>query len=138
MSFTRSILLSTSNTGVAVLRATSTACAVLLAEAARRVGHKQQQVALLERRAHGVHQALVQRRVGLVNAGRIEKDDLRLRRGDHALDDVRVVCGLSATMATFWPTRAFSSVDLPAFGRPMIETKPERNDVFMWRLFAVW
>ena len=39
--------------------------------------------------------------------------------------DVRVVCGLSATMATFCPTRAFSSVLLPALGRPMMETKPD-------------
>src|SRR5436305_8074932 len=45
--------------------------------------------------------------------------------------DVRVVCGLSATIATFCPTRAFSSVDLPAFGRPMIETNPDRNFLFM-------
>src|SRR6185437_4183440 len=40
---------------------------------------------------------------------------------------VRVVCGLSATMEIFWPTRVFSSVDLPAFGRPRMETKPERK-----------
>src|SRR3974390_2672565 len=30
-------------------------------------------------------------------------------------------------MASFSPTSAFSSVDLPAFGRPMMETNPERN-----------
>src|SRR3954451_2095770 len=45
--------------------------------------------------------------------------------------DVRVVCGLSATMATFCPTSAFNNVDLPAFGRPMIETKPDWNFLFM-------
>src|SRR5437868_6559633 len=39
----------------------------------------------------------------------------------------RVVCGLCVTMAIFSPTSAFSSVDLPALGRPMMETKPERN-----------
>ena len=44
--------------------------------------------------------------------------------------DVRVVCGLSATIATFWPTRAFSNVDFPAFGRPMMETNPDLNSVF--------
>src|SRR5919199_1099457 len=37
---------------------------------------------------------------------------------------VRVVCGLRPTMAIFSPNSAFSSVDLPAFGRPRIETKP--------------
>src|SRR5437763_3721114 len=45
--------------------------------------------------------------------------------------DVRVVCGLSATIATFCPTRAFSRVDLPALGRPMIETKPDWNFLLM-------
>src|SRR5579862_999632 len=41
--------------------------------------------------------------------------------------EVRVVCGLSATMAIFAPTSAFNSVDLPALGRPRIETKPDTN-----------
>ena len=59
---------------------------VLLAEGPRRVGHEQQQVALFQRFAHRVHQPLVQRRIGLVDARRIEKDDLRLGRGDDALD----------------------------------------------------
>ena len=36
----------------------------------------------------------------------------------------RVVCGLSETIATFWPTKRLSSVDLPAFGRPTSATKP--------------
>src|SRR5271157_5662628 len=40
---------------------------------------------------------------------------------------LRVVCGLRVTMASFSPTSAFSSVDLPALGRPMMETNPERN-----------
>src|ERR1051325_3199784 len=38
---------------------------------------------------------------------------------------VRVVCGLSDTMASLWPTMRLSSVDLPAFGRPRNETKPD-------------
>ena len=37
----------------------------------------------------------------------------------------RVVCGLSLVMATFSPTRAFVSVDLPTFGRPTNVTKPD-------------
>src|SRR5436853_2486659 len=40
---------------------------------------------------------------------------------------VRVVCGLSATIAIFDPTSAFNSVDLPALGRPRIDTNPERK-----------
>ena len=38
----------------------------------------------------------------------------------------RVVCGLSVTMLSFSPTRAFKRVDLPTFGRPTIATKPQR------------
>ncbi len=38
----------------------------------------------------------------------------------------RVVCGLSETIATFWPTMALISVDLPTLGRPASATKPER------------
>src|SRR5271169_2285329 len=40
---------------------------------------------------------------------------------------LRVVWGLRVTIATFSPTSALSSVDLPALGRPRIETNPERN-----------
>src|SRR5271157_3119901 len=40
---------------------------------------------------------------------------------------LRVVCGLRVTMASFSPTSAFSNVDFPALGRPMMETNPERN-----------
>src|SRR5579871_1234340 len=51
--------------------------------------------------------------------------------------DVRVVCGLSATIATFWPTSTFSSVDLPAFGRPTSDTNPERNLLMSYGLRPV-
>src|SRR5450432_3150195 len=49
---------------------------------------------------------------------------------------VRVVCGLSATMATFCPTRAFSSADFPAFGRPIKETNPDLKVLFIG-LFSI-
>src|SRR5579859_6664519 len=39
---------------------------------------------------------------------------------------LRVVWGFDVTMATFWPTRRLSKVDLPAFGRPTMATKPAR------------
>src|SRR6478672_3696915 len=39
----------------------------------------------------------------------------------------RVVCGLSDTIATFWPTSTFTSVDLPTFGRPTTATIPLRK-----------
>src|SRR5580700_7080189 len=38
---------------------------------------------------------------------------------------LRVVWGFGLMMARRSPTSAFSSVDLPAFGRPKIQTKPE-------------
>ena len=40
---------------------------------------------------------------------------------------VRVVCGRSETIETLRPTSRFTSVDFPTFGRPTIETNPERN-----------
>src|SRR6266571_3665646 len=39
----------------------------------------------------------------------------------------RVVCGLFETAAIFSPTSRLSSVDLPAFGRPMRATWPALN-----------
>ena len=38
---------------------------------------------------------------------------------------LRVVWGFGLMMARRSPTSEFSSVDLPAFGRPKIQTKPE-------------
>jgi hypothetical protein len=38
----------------------------------------------------------------------------------------RVVCGFDEVMATFSPTRALVSVDLPTLGRPTNETNPAR------------
>lgn len=40
----------------------------------------------------------------------------------------RVVCGTGAVMAILWPTRRFTSADLPTLGRPARTTKPERCD----------
>ena len=39
----------------------------------------------------------------------------------------RVVCGLSETIDTWAPQSAFTSVDLPTFGRPATPTRPQRN-----------
>ena len=39
----------------------------------------------------------------------------------------RVVCGLLLVMATLLPTSAFISVDLPTFGLPTKQAKPDRN-----------
>src|SRR5215216_7681047 len=39
----------------------------------------------------------------------------------------RVVCGFDEAMTIFWPTNALVSVDLPAFGRPTRQAKPDRS-----------
>jgi hypothetical protein len=38
-----------------------------------------------------------------------------------------VVCGRLLVIATFDPTSAFISVDLPTLGRPAKQAKPDRN-----------
>ena len=38
----------------------------------------------------------------------------------------RVVCTLWVTIATFDPTSRLTSVDLPAFGAPIMATNPQR------------
>ena len=43
----------------------------------------------------------------------------------------RVVCGPVDVIATFVPTSALVSVDLPVFGRPTKHTKPERNSAMV-------
>src|SRR2546430_6802262 len=48
--------------------------------------NEQQQVTFLERIAHLVHQPFVERRIGAMNARRVEEDDLRFGCRDHALD----------------------------------------------------
>src|SRR5271156_2321435 len=50
---------------------------------------------------------------------------------------LRVVCGLGETMATFWPTRVLTSVDLPALGRPTIATKPDLKGMDL-RIVRLW
>ena len=54
----------------------------------RRASHRPGTAAgrALRAAAHGVHEALVERRIGLVNAGRVDEDDLRSGQRDHALD----------------------------------------------------
>ena len=41
----------------------------------------------------------------------------------------RVVCGRLEVIATLLPTRALVRVDLPVFGLPTKQTKPERNSL---------
>src|SRR3974390_3521966 len=50
---------------------------------------------------------------------------------------LRVVWGLGVTIASFSPTNAFSKVDFPALGRPMMETKPERKPMSGLHLLGI-
>ena len=67
----------------------------------------------------------VEQRVGLVNSGCVHEDHLRVGQRQDALDERARGLRLGATIAILAPTSAFSSVDLPALGRPRMETNPE-------------
>ncbi len=61
---------------------------------------------------------------GRWNPGRSDEDELVALTVHDARDRRLVVCGLSETIATLPPQSAFTSVDLPTFGRPATATKP--------------
>src|SRR5262249_30933356 len=50
---------------------------------------------------------------------------------------LRVVCGFGVTIAIFCPTRRFTSVDFPAFGRPRMATNPLRNVLFEFSVLVI-
>src|SRR5207247_2442320 len=50
----------------------------------------------------------------------------------------RVVCGRGDTIESFSPTRRFKSVDFPAFGRPMSDTKPARLIIVAGPVSPTW
>ena len=86
---------------------------------------EQHRVDVLERRVDRVLHALGQRVERPLEPGQVDEHELvpvpvrdpEIRR--------RVVCGLSETIATLPPQSAFTSVDLPTFGRPATATKPD-------------
>ena len=62
-----------------------------------------------------------------LHAGQVDEHELRSRRAVATPRIARrVVCGRSETIATFSPTIALTSVDLPTLGRPASATKPLR------------
>ncbi len=60
------------------------------------------------------------------DAGRIHEHDLRLSSTMMARMRARVVCTLWLTIEILLPASWFTSVDLPAFGAPMMAAKPKR------------
>ena len=130
---TRSILLSSRKVlTLASLDQVESELSRSAAELLRRVDDEQQQIAAFDRVVDFLHHALVERVGGLMDAGCVDKDDLPGGTASGAFEvydagnRLRVVCGLWVTMASFSPTSAFSRVDLPAFGRPTMETNPDR------------
>jgi hypothetical protein len=89
--------------------------------------HKQDQVHIGHCALHGLVQRLVQC-VGVqgLKARRIHKHKLRGPRVCMPVMRWRVVCALREVMLIFWPTSAFSSVDLPTLGLPTMATRPQR------------
>ena len=63
-----------------------------------------------------------------VDARRVEEDDLRVRIVPTPRIRVRVVCGLSETIASFVPDQPVQQRRLAGVGRPMNETKPDFHD----------
>jgi len=70
-----------------------------------------------------------------VHTGRIDQNYLpgiaafSLGQMNNSLDAVARGLSLGEIIASFSPTSAFSIVDLPALGRPRMQTKPERNGI---------
>lgn len=64
-----------------------------------------------------------------MQTGSVDEDDLKSSLCTIPRIACLVVCGRVDVIATFAPTSALVSVDLPVFGRPTKHTKPEWNSV---------
>ena len=85
----------------------------------RRVDHVQDHVDALDRVADHVVQSRAERRPRLVEPGRVGEDDLRVVGREHGVqrrDGSSAACPRRSPPSC--PTSAFTSVDLPTFGRP--------------------
>ena len=84
-------------------------------------------VDLEQRLADEVVEPLAEQRARLVQARGVDEDQLRRAASWRCPRIVcRVVCGFELVMATFCPTSALVSVDLPALGRPTRQANPAR------------
>ncbi len=91
------------------------------------VDHQQDQVGVLRPGPGGGDHRPVEPPLRLENAGRVDQQDLRVASIAMPISRARVVCALALTIATFWPTSALTSVDLPALGAPITATNPARE-----------
>ena len=85
---------------------------------------KQDEVGVLGAGPGGRDHRAVEAPLGLEDAGRVDQQDLRRPSIAMPISRARVVCAFGLTIATFWPTSALTSVDLPALGAPITATKP--------------
>ena len=77
--------------------------------------------------AHLVVEPFAEQRPRPVQPGGVDEHELARPGGARCRGRrARVVCGLLEVIATFSPTTALISVDLPALGRPTIDTNPDR------------
>jgi hypothetical protein len=91
---------------------------VLDAEGRRRIHQEEQQVALLQRIAHGVHEALVELRIGAVNPGSIDEYDLRAIERQHALYGGAGGLGLVGDDGHFLPHQGVQQRGFAGVGTP--------------------
>src|ERR1700721_708207 len=79
-------LVQSDDDGWSVLAQNAQSLLVAVAEWLRRVDKINKQIAFFKRGTYGIHHALVDGAVGLVNPGRIDEDHLGIRRREDALN----------------------------------------------------
>ena len=84
------------------------------------IDHEQDEVGILRATPGGRDHCAVEPPLRFEDARRIDEQDLRPRPDAQCPSArARVVCAFGLTIATFCPTSAFTSVDLPALGAPI-------------------
>ena len=94
---------------------------LILVRPAQRLDHEQVHVGVVQRgQRRAIHVAVHRTARAGMQSRRVDENDLRFGRFRMPRMRCRVVCGLGLTMLILRPSNAFSSVDLPTFGRPTI------------------
>ena len=123
---TRSILLSARNSGCWRSPSERDDPLDLGVHPRRGIDHQQDEVGILRAGPGRRDHRPVEPTLGLEDARRVDQQDLRFAWMAMPISRARVVCALALTIATFCPTSALTSVDLPALGAPITATKPAR------------
>ena len=96
------------------------------AEPALGIHHQRDDVRAFGPAPRRLHHRAVEAAGGGEDAGGVDQHDLRIAFDGDAEQARAGGCALGLTIATFWPTRALTSVDLPALGAPTTATRPQR------------